>query len=70
MAAISGDWEAALKPEFGKPYYRELYQKIREEYRTTDDPAYRHFLRGKFAEILSGMGKDSEEDLQEDSHVS
>ena len=32
MAAISGDWEAALKPEFGKPYYRELYQKIREEY--------------------------------------
>ncbi|MBQ6550937.1 MAG: uracil-DNA glycosylase [Lachnospiraceae bacterium] len=34
MAAISGDWEAALKPEFGKPYYRELYQKIREEYRT------------------------------------
>ena len=26
---------------------------IREEYRSTGDPAYRHFLRGKFADILS-----------------
>ena len=34
MAAITGDWEAALKPEFSKPYYRSLYQKVREEYRT------------------------------------
>ncbi len=34
MAAITGDWEAALRPEFGKPYYKALYQKIREEYRT------------------------------------
>ncbi len=34
MAAITGDWETALKPEFSKPYYRDLYQKIREEYRT------------------------------------
>ena len=34
MAAITGDWESALKPEFSKPYYRDLYQKIREEYRT------------------------------------
>ena len=32
MAAITGAWEQALKEEFGKAYYRELYLKIREEY--------------------------------------
>lgn len=30
---------------------------IREEYRTTDDPAYRHFLQGRFADTLSEMEK-------------
>ncbi len=34
MAAITGEWEKALLPEFKKPYYRELYKKIREEYST------------------------------------
>lgn len=34
MAAISNDWLPALKPEFGKPYYRDLYRFINEEYRT------------------------------------
>ena len=34
MAAISNDWLPALKPEFGMPYYRELYSFINEEYRT------------------------------------
>ena len=34
MAAITGEWAAALKPEFSKPYYRTLYEKVREEYRT------------------------------------
>ena len=34
MAAITGLWEQKLSPEFGKPYYRELYLKIREEYKT------------------------------------
>ena len=29
MAQISGDWLAAVKPEFAKPYYRELYQFVR-----------------------------------------
>ena len=28
MAQISGDWLAAVKPEFAKPYYRELYQFV------------------------------------------
>ena len=34
MAAITGEWEKALAPEFKKPYYRDLYQKIRSEYST------------------------------------
>lgn len=32
MAAISNDWLEPLKPEFGKPYYAQLYRKIKEEY--------------------------------------
>lgn len=32
MAAINNDWLDALKEEFGKPYYRELFQKVNEEY--------------------------------------
>ncbi|MBP3458732.1 MAG: uracil-DNA glycosylase [Lachnospiraceae bacterium] len=34
MAAISNDWLEPLKPEFSKQYYRDLYQKIVEEYKT------------------------------------
>lgn len=34
MAAITGAWEQALKPEFGKEYYRNLYRFIQEEYST------------------------------------
>jgi uracil-DNA glycosylase len=34
MAAISNDWLEPLKPEFSKPYYRDLYQTIVEEYQT------------------------------------
>ena len=33
---------------------------IREEYRNTDNPAYRHFLQGKFADILSEMEKKTQ----------
>ena len=45
MAAISNDWLPALKPEFGKPYYRELYSFINQEYatRTVYPPADRIF---------------------------
>lgn len=32
MAAISNDWLVPLKEEFKKPYYKELYYKIRDEY--------------------------------------
>ncbi len=32
--AITGEWAKALKPEFGKPYYAELYKTVGEEYRT------------------------------------
>ncbi len=34
MAPISNDWLLPLKPEFSKPYYARLYQKVNEEYRT------------------------------------
>ncbi len=34
MPALTGKWEEALSPEFRQPYYRKLYQTIREEYRT------------------------------------
>ncbi|MBQ7447027.1 MAG: uracil-DNA glycosylase [Eubacterium sp.] len=34
MAAIANDWLAPLKGEFAKPYYRDLYQKVLQEYRT------------------------------------
>lgn len=35
MAEISGDWYEALKEEFKKPYYKELFSKVNQEYRTT-----------------------------------
>ena len=35
MGAIEGKWAEALAPEFRKPYYRTLYEKVREAYRTT-----------------------------------
>ena len=33
MSQISNDWLEALKPEFAKPYYRELYKFVDSEYR-------------------------------------
>lgn len=35
MAAISNDWLEYLNPEFNKPYYKELYTKVKEEYGKT-----------------------------------
>ena len=32
MAMLSGGWEAAMRDEFRKPYYRSLYNTIRKEY--------------------------------------
>ena len=34
MAAISGDWQAALAGEFKKQYYKDLYAFVKEEYAT------------------------------------
>ena len=34
MAPISNDWQQALKAEYGKPYYKKLYQFVNEEYKT------------------------------------
>ena len=34
MPPISNDWAAALKGEYSKPYYKELYLKVNEAYRT------------------------------------
>ena len=35
MAALTGDWEEALRPEFGKEYYRDLFKFVKEEYSKT-----------------------------------
>lgn len=35
MSMITNDWLPALKDEFGKPYYRDLYQFVKKEYATT-----------------------------------
>ena len=34
MGAIANDWLEPLSGEFKKPYYRELYKKIKQEYET------------------------------------
>ncbi len=34
MAEISNDWLGVMKPEFAKPYYRELYRFVKEEYQS------------------------------------
>ncbi len=34
MAQISGEWLQVLAPEFSKPYYRDLYAFVRQEYMT------------------------------------
>ena len=34
MAMIDNDWLPALKPEFQKPYYKDLYEFVKQEYQT------------------------------------
>ena len=34
MAAIQNDWLNALQGEFRKPYYKELFQTVKQEYHT------------------------------------
>lgn len=34
MGAISNDWLEPMEAEFKKPYYKKLYQKVKEEYQT------------------------------------
>ena len=34
MAAISNDWNDALKGEYSKPYYRDLYRNVVNAYKT------------------------------------
>ena len=34
MSKLNGDWEEALKGEFKKPYYKDLYYFIKNEYET------------------------------------
>ena len=35
MAMITNDWLPAVRGEFAKPYYRQLYQFVKEEYSRT-----------------------------------
>ena len=32
--ALTGEWLDAMRPEFEKPYYKELYKFVANEYRT------------------------------------
>ncbi len=32
MAVLSGGWEAAMRPEFSKPYYKKLFETVKKEY--------------------------------------
>lgn len=32
MGAITNDWAEKLKPEFSKPYYKALYNRVKDEY--------------------------------------
>ena len=34
MAMIDNDWLLCLQDEFKKPYYKKLYQFVRQEYNT------------------------------------
>lgn len=34
MPPLQGEWLEALKPEFSKPYYKPLFEKINQEYQT------------------------------------
>ena len=34
MSELSGEWKAVLEPEFKKPYYRDLYNFVKQEYAT------------------------------------
>lgn len=36
MAAIANDWLEPLRPEFSKPYYKKLYETVKEEYQTRE----------------------------------
>lgn len=35
MAMIENDWLSVMDDEFKKPYYKELYQFVKQEYNTT-----------------------------------
>ncbi len=35
MAMLTGEWLEAMQEEFHQPYYRELYQFVKDEYSTT-----------------------------------
>ena len=34
MAGLNGDWYEALKGEFSKPYYKQLFETVNREYQT------------------------------------
>ena len=36
MGMITNDWLEAIQPEFSKPYYKELYSFVKDEYSTND----------------------------------
>ena len=57
MAAITGEWYKQLKGEFSKPYYRDLYEKVLNEYKT-------HIVYPKSTDIFSAFDFTPIEDVK------
>ena len=48
MSAVEGDWKEALSEEFKKPYYRRLYETVKEEY-------HKHIVYPPSGQILNAL---------------
>ena len=57
MAMIDNDWLEYIQDEFRKPYYKELYQFVRQEYNT---PSHLEVLYRYFA-VMAVFPSDPEE---------
>lgn len=64
MGAIDNDWLPVLAPEFKKPYYKKLYEFVREEYRNgpvypPSDDIFNAFHLTPFSEVKAViLGQD------------
>ena len=55
MSQINNDWLEALKGEFKKPYYNELYNKVIEEYKNKNNlPSRRRYFFSVSSDAFKG----------------